>query len=151
MLKPFLFVSAVAVVLFAPMVASAQAAGAKSAGGETEKAKKIYSMDCALCHGATGDGKTDLAKDMQLTMSDWTDPKSLSDKKDDDLFKMIRKGDDKMPPEDTGRAKDDEVKALIVYIRTFSKNAPPPAAAPAAAPEAAPAASASSGPPAPSK
>ncbi len=151
MLKPFLFISAVAVVLSAPTAASAQAAGAKSAGGETEKAKKIYSMDCALCHGATGDGKTDLAKDMQLTMSDWTDPKSLSDKKDDDLFKMIRKGDDKMPPEDTGRAKDDEVKALIVYIRTFSKNAPPPTAAPAAAPAATPAASAASGPPAPSK
>ncbi len=146
MLKPFLFISAVAVVLSAPMSASAQAAGAKPAGGETEKAKKIYSMDCALCHGATGDGKTDLAKDMQLTMADWTDPKSLADKKDDDLFKMIRKGDEKMPPEDATRAKDDEIKALIVYIRTFSKNAPPPAAAPAAAPEAAPAAAASASP-----
>ena len=39
------------------------------------KAKKLYAMDCALCHGASGDGKTDLAKDMQLTMIDWTDSK----------------------------------------------------------------------------
>jgi mono/diheme cytochrome c family protein len=90
-------------------------------------------MDCALCHGDNGDGKTDLAKDMQLTMSDWTDPKSLADKKDDDLFKVIRNGKDKMPPEDPARAKDDEVWGMVNYIRTFSKNAPAtPAAAPAA-------------------
>jgi cytochrome c5 len=139
MLKSFLLVTAVALVLFVPIGASSQA-GAKAAS-ESDKAKKIYAMDCALCHGDAGDGKTDLAKDMQLTMSDWTDPKSLSDKKDDDLFKVIRNGKDKMPPEDSGRAKDDEIKALIVYIRNFSKNAPAtPAAAPAAPAPAAPAA-----------
>ncbi len=142
MSKRFLFVSVVALVLFAPMGASAQAgarAGAKAAPAkpgtdETAKAKQIYSIDCALCHGATGDGKTDLAKDMQLTLIDWTDPKSLAGMSDQDLFKIIRNGKDKMPPEDAGRAKDNEVQALVVYIRTFSKNGPAPAAAPAAAP-----------------
>jgi cytochrome c5 len=144
MLKSFLLVSAVVLVLFAPMGAPAQAgtkgAPAKGASPDAEKAKKIYSMDCALCHGETGDGKTDLAKDMQLTLTDWTDPKTLAGKKDEDLFKIIRNGKDKMPPEDAGRAKDGEVQALIVYIRTFSKNGPAaPTVAPAAAPAAAPA------------
>ena len=37
-------------------------------------------MDCALCHGDNGDGKTDVAKDMGLTLVDWTDPKTLSDR-----------------------------------------------------------------------
>jgi mono/diheme cytochrome c family protein len=140
MLKLFLLVSAVALLVFTPLASPpevlAQAgskAAAKSAADSQAKAKKIYGMDCALCHGDTGDGKTDLAKDMQLALSDWTDPKSLADKKDQELFEIIRNGKGKMPPEDTGRAKDDEVRNLVEYIRTFSKNAP---AAPAAAPAA---------------
>jgi hypothetical protein len=39
-----------------------------------------------------------------------------------------------MPPEPDGRAKDDEVKSLILYIRNLAKQqpaAPQPAAAPA--------------------
>jgi mono/diheme cytochrome c family protein len=149
MLKPILLVSAMALVVIAP--GPSWPAGpppqAKGAAQSDARAKKLYAMDCALCHGDTGDGKTDLAKDMQLTLSDWTDPKTLSDKKDDDLFKIIRNGKDKMPPEDAGRAKDDEIHALIIYIRTFSKNAPAaPAAAPAAPPAAAPAASATPAP-----
>ena len=78
-----------------------------------------------------GDGKTDLAKDMGLSLKDWTDPKTLADKSDEDLFKFIRAGNDKMPPEPDGRAKDDEVKALILYIRSMSKEQPAPATAPA--------------------
>jgi cytochrome c5 len=143
MLKPFLLFSAMALVVTALFVspagapAQAGAAGSKSAAkpaagaDSTAKAKKIYAMDCALCHGDIGDGKTDLAKDMQLTLIDWTDPKSLSDKKDEELFNIIRNGKGKMPPEETGRAKDDEVKGLIIYIRTFSKDHP---AAPTTAP-----------------
>ena len=87
-------------------------------------------MDCALCHGANGDGKTDIAKDMQLTMMDWTDPKSLADRQDQELFNIIRNGKGKMPAEDASRAKDDEVRNLILYIRSIRKDQP--AAAPAA-------------------
>ena len=108
------------------------------------KVKQIYGFDCAMCHGATGDGKTDVAKDMHLTLADWTDPKSLADKTDDELTAFIRKGNDKMPPEDKSRATDDEVKGLIAYIRGFSKGQP---AAPAAAPATAPAADAATPPP----
>jgi mono/diheme cytochrome c family protein len=97
------------------------------------KAKKTYGFDCALCHGATGDGKTDLAKDMQLTISDLTDPKTLATKSDSEIFDLIRKGKDKMPPEDAARAKDDDVWNLVIYIRGLSKNGPAPAAAAAPA------------------
>ena len=95
--------------------------GAKAAAESLAKAKKIYNVDCAMCHGDNGNGKTDLATSMQLSLMDWTDPKTLSDKQDQDLFNIIRNGKDKMPPEGDGRAKDDEVKALVQYIRTFSK------------------------------
>ncbi|WP_263353886.1 c-type cytochrome [Acidicapsa acidisoli] len=85
------------------------------------KAKKTYGFDCALCHGASGDGKTDLAKDMQLTMKDLTDPKSLAGMSDSDLFDLIRKGKDKMPPEEAARAKDDDVWQLVIYVRSLAK------------------------------
>ncbi|HEY1159712.1 MAG TPA: cytochrome c [Terracidiphilus sp.] len=102
----------------------------KPTAASQEKAKKLYGMDCAICHGENGSGKTDLAKDMQLTLADWTDPKSLASKSDQELFDMIRKGKDKMPPEDASRAKNDDVWNLIIYLRGFSKGQP--AAAPPA-------------------
>jgi mono/diheme cytochrome c family protein len=121
-----------------PAHASGQKNSAKAAAEKAQaRAKEIYNVDCALCHGETGDGKTSLATDMQLTLKDWTDPKSLAAMSDADLFKFIRTGNDKMPPEPDGRAKDDEVKSLILYIRNMAKQQP--AAAPATAPAAAPA------------
>lgn len=100
------------------------------------KAKSIYAIDCAMCHGDNGSGKTDLATSMNLTLADWTDPKTLENHQDGELFNVIRNGKgDKMPPEAEGRAKDEVVWNLIYYIRSFSKGqaAATTAAAPAAA------------------
>lgn len=94
----------------------------KPTAASQAKAKTIYGIDCAVCHGDNGNGKTDLATSMTLTLSDWTDTKSLADKSDSALFKIIRDGKDKMPPEDAGRAKDDDVWNLVIYIRSFSKS-----------------------------
>jgi len=93
----------------------------KSTPESQAKAKSLYQMDCALCHGDNGNGKTDVAKSMGLTLKDWSDAKSLSDKSDQDLFNTIRKGTDKMPAEAEGRAKDDMVWNLIIYLRGFAK------------------------------
>ena len=102
------------------------------------KAKKLYAVDCAMCHGDNGNGKTDLANDMQLKLSDWTDPKSLAGKSDQDLFDAIRKGRDKMPPEAEGRAKNEDVWHLVLYIRAMAKAQASPEPAPAPAPTPAP-------------
>jgi len=85
------------------------------------KAKTLYRMDCAMCHGDNGNGKTDLATSMELTLNDWTDSKSLAGRQDWELFNIIRVGKGKMPPESKGRATDSEVWNLVIYIRTFSK------------------------------
>ncbi len=134
--KPLLLLPAV-VLLALGAASSASAAPQEGAKGAkppaiSARVKELYKIDCALCHNENGDGKTDLAKGMNLTLSDFTDPKTLDGKTDDQLFDLIRKGRDKMPGEDAARAKNDEVKALIEYIRGFSKNAP--AATPASAP-----------------
>jgi mono/diheme cytochrome c family protein len=109
---------------------------AKSTPASQAQAKNIYARDCALCHGEDGSGKTDLAKDMQLVLLDWTDPKSLGNRSDKELFHIIRTGKDKMPAEEDGRAKDTELWNLIIYIRGFAKGqaTPAPTAAPAADP-----------------
>lgn len=137
MLKRFPLLSVVALLVVAPFVLRAPAAqepakaSAKASAQLQERAKALYKIDCALCHNANGDGKSDLAKDMSLSMADWTDPKSLSGMSDEALFKIIRNGKDKMPAEDAGRAKDDEVHALIQYIRSLAAASPATPAAPA--------------------
>jgi cytochrome c5 len=140
MLKTLLFVSAIFLFAIAPAPAPTPAAGpaqeaapapVKTIPAALERAKKIYAVDCALCHGENGNGKTDIAKDMSLTLADWTDPKALAGKSDQALFDMIRNGKDKMPPEAPGRAKDEDVRSLIVYIRGMSKDQPAPADKPA--------------------
>jgi mono/diheme cytochrome c family protein len=93
-------------------------------------------MDCAACHGENGDGKTDLAAAMQVTLGDWSNPKTLAAKPDQELFKAIRDGKGKMPPEAEGRAKDDEVWNLILYIRSMARHQPAAVPAPAVAPTA---------------
>jgi cytochrome c len=146
MLKPFLLISAA--VLFAiaptptPMLASggspqdtASTNPVKPTAASQEKAKKLYAMDCALCHGDNGNGKTDIATSMNVTLADWTDPKTFAPMSDQQIFDIIRKGKgEKMPAEDAGRAKDADVWNLVTYIRAFSKgqqSAPAPAPAPA--------------------
>ena len=145
MVKSFAFFAAVVLLVVAaasaparpPQEANQPAAGKKSSGGEgMTKAKKVYDLDCALCHGAVGDGKTDLAKDMQLSLMDWSDPKTLAGQSDQSLIEIIRKGKGKMPPEDAARATNDEVKNMVLYIRKFAKDQ---SSAPAAAPSVAPA------------
>jgi len=136
MLKSFLLFAAVVLLVLASASAPARPpqdanqAGKKPTADAMAKAKKVYDLDCAMCHGATGDGKTDLAKDMALSLQDWTDSKALSAKSDQQLFDAIRKGSGKMPPEDSGRATNDEVHNLVIYIRKFGKDQPAAPAAP---------------------
>ena len=44
--------------------------------------KKYYGYDCAMCHGANGDGKGDVAIDEKLKIGDFRDPATLKDKTD---------------------------------------------------------------------
>jgi mono/diheme cytochrome c family protein len=88
------------------------------------KAKKTYGFDCAMCHGANGNGKTDLAKDMQLTLTDLSDAKTLSGMTDGDIYQIIRSGKGKMPTEDASRAKDDDIWNLVTYVRSLGKGSP---------------------------
>ncbi len=82
-------------------------------------AKKVYGYDCAICHGANGDGKGDIASSMKTPMKDFADP-SVQGKSDGELFYIIQKGKGEMPPEGD-RGKPDDMWNLVSYIRTFKK------------------------------
>jgi mono/diheme cytochrome c family protein len=83
-------------------------------------AKKMYGYDCAMCHGANGDGKGDLVADMKLKLRDYRDPSALKDLTDGELFYIIQKGKDQMPPEGD-RAKEEDIWNLVSVVRSFSR------------------------------
>ena len=84
--------------------------------------KKIYAYDCASCHGATGDGKTDAAKSYKIP--DFTDPAALKDRTDGDLFYVIKNGSGNMPLEGD-RVKPDQLWDLVNYVRSLPKKTAP--------------------------
>jgi mono/diheme cytochrome c family protein len=83
------------------------------------KAKKMYVIDCAMCHGDKGDGKGDMASDIK-NVTDFTNPDALKNRTDGELFHTIRHGKGDMPPEGD-RAKDDDIWNLVNYVRAFAK------------------------------
>lgn len=84
--------------------------------------KKIFGYDCASCHGATGDGKTDVAKDLKVP--DLTDPALLKDQTDGELFYILKNGHGNMPKEGD-RVKPEQLWDLVNYVRSLAKKQPP--------------------------
>jgi mono/diheme cytochrome c family protein len=106
-----------------PAEAAKQPNPVKSSPESINRAKKWWGMDCAMCHGKDGDGKGDIAKDMKLQMSDFTDPATLKNRTDGELFYIIKNGDQNMPPEGD-RVKLEENWDLVNYVRSLAKKKP---------------------------
>lgn len=92
----------------------------KSTAESQAHAKMVYGMDCAMCHGTKGDGKGDLVADMHLTMKDLTNPATLKDMSDGQIFYIIKNGKGQMPAEGD-RAKDEGIWNLVMYVRSLEK------------------------------
>lgn len=84
------------------------------------KGKKMYDIDCAMCHGKDGDGKGDLAADMKPKVTDFTSADEMGSVTDTQLFKIIKEGKGQMPPEGD-RVKTDELWNMVNYVRSFAK------------------------------
>jgi cytochrome c553 len=87
------------------------------------EAKDNWANLCAKCHGDDGKGATKMGE--KLGIKDFTDAKVQDAFKDEEAGKAIKEGkksDDGrtlMKPFDT--LSDDEVKALVSYVRAFKK------------------------------
>ncbi len=104
-----------------PPEASKLANPVKPTPASLSQGKKVYDVDCAVCHGKDGDGKGDLAGDMKSKLPDYRDPAALKDHTDGDLFFIIKNGKGEMPSEGD-RAKPDSMWNLVNYIRSFAKS-----------------------------
>ena len=108
-----------------PIEAARQANPVKPTSESMAQGKKWYGYDCAMCHGKDGDGKGEVGADMKLKVSDLTDPATLKDRTDGELFYIIKNGKGDMPPEGT-RLKSDELWSLVNYVRSLTKKNVPP-------------------------
>ena len=86
-------------------------------------AKALYEDQCAKCHGSDGKGQTKMGQKMNA--KDYTDAAVQAKLKDEDAFKAIKEGlkdqDGKILMKPTEGASDDDVKALVAYMRAFKK------------------------------
>jgi len=86
-------------------------------------AKANWDTLCAKCHGEDGKGQTKMGQ--KLGVKDFTDAKVQADLKDDAAAKVIKEGkkdqDGKTLMKAFDTLSDDEVKALVQYVRTFKK------------------------------
>lgn len=94
-----------------------------AAGTFGADAKTNYEKNCAKCHGPDGKGQTKMGK--QSGAKDYTDPKVQEAMKDDEAIKNIKEGQkingkEAMKPFGD-KLTDDEVKALVAYMRAFKK------------------------------
>jgi len=103
-----------------PVAAAKTPNPVKATPESIERAKKWWTLDCAMCHNKNGDGKGDTAKEMKLTMTDFTDPATLKDHTDGELYYVIKKGYGDMPPEGD-RIKTEEGWDLVNYVRALAK------------------------------
>ena len=86
-------------------------------------AKANYEGNCAKCHGADGKGQTKMGQ--KLGVKDYTDAKVQAELKDDAAIKAIKEGlkdaDGKTLMKPAEGLSDDDIKALVAYMRTFKK------------------------------
>ena len=87
-----------------------------------EPAADIWSAQCAKCHGADGAGKTKIGQKMKI--KDYSDPKIQADLTDDAILAAIKNGvteNGKERMKAFSDLSDDDVKALVVYVRSLKK------------------------------
>src|SRR5437867_1089024 len=85
--------------------------------------KENWEKHCQKCHGADGKGNTKMGR--QSGVKDYTDPKVQAELTDDKAVKVIKegiveKGKKKMEPYGD-KLNDEEIKALIAYLRALKK------------------------------
>ena len=85
--------------------------------------KTNWANNCAQCHGPSGKGDTKMGK--MLNAMDLTDPKkqaSFTDAKATESIKNGVKQNGKTTMKAfAGKLTDDEIKALVVYVRSLKK------------------------------
>ena len=99
-------------------------AGATSWQASAADVLENWTKNCVSCHGK--DGKGDTKAGRTAGVKDFTDPKYQETLKDDKMAKQIKEGmkDDKgkeLMKAFGDKVNDEEIKALIEYVKKFKK------------------------------
>lgn len=93
---------------------------------DPENGKKLFTQFCASCHGTSGKGDGPAAAALNPKPRDFTDKALMSQKTDERLFNVIKNGgaanglSPLMAPWGSV-LKDDQIRDVIAYIRTFAQ------------------------------
>ena len=105
-----------------------------AAADETPTAKENFQTYCVKCHGENGKGDGPGAAMLNPKPRDFADCQNMQKRPDAELFKVISEGGEAagmsadMQPWG-GTLSDDDIHALVKFVRGFCKK-PPAAAAP---------------------
>ncbi len=108
-----------------PPTAPSQPA-APAASPAPVQADALYKQYCASCHGPDGKGNGPAAAALPVKPADHTNPAAMSKISDAELFKAIKEGGQAvgkspaMPPWG-GTLKDEQIRALVAYVRSLAK------------------------------
>jgi len=84
--------------------------------------KENWEKLCTKCHGPDGKGDTKMGK--KLEIKDLTDAKVQGALKDEEMIKAVKEGvkdGDKIRMKAAEGVNDEEIKALITYVRGLKK------------------------------
>ena len=88
----------------------------------------IFAKKCVACHGKDGKGNPKMAAMLKAKPEDVDLSGDAHQKKSDaDLLKIINEGKNKMPVF-KGKLKDEEIRAVLAFVRTLGAPAKPAAA-----------------------
>jgi cytochrome c553 len=85
--------------------------------------KENWEKTCSKCHGPDGKGQTKMGQ--KLEIKDLTDAKLQTELKDEEAFKAVKEGikdkEGKIKMKPAEGISDDEIKALVAFVRTLKK------------------------------
>jgi len=87
------------------------------------RGRKTFLSQCAVCHGVKADGQGDLARELKMTPADFTNPATLKNRTDGEVFAIMSHGSESMPGQGT-RLEDMQKWNLINYLRAMSGRTP---------------------------
>jgi cytochrome c5 len=86
-----------------------------------DPAKATWDKQCKKCHAEDGSGKTKLGE--KLEIKDYTDPATLAEVSDEDLFNATKDGVEGTKMKGySKKLSDEEITSLVAYMRSMAKS-----------------------------
>ena len=104
------------------MLLTTLALAATTAALSAADAAATWDKQCKACHGVDGKGQTPMGK--KLSLKDFTDPAFQANFTDAQATKAIKEGvkdGEKIRMKAAEGLSDEEMKALVTYVRAFKK------------------------------